>query len=83
MSFFGNQEDAIKFANKACHVIDGEDTTSPVLMGGAPTVEATGGASFDYGTTQFQNVRDHGRSVDAQGHKPVRMYGMPNATKYK
>jgi hypothetical protein len=81
MSYFGNQEDAIKDANRATKIIDGEDATSPVRDGGAATVEATGGSSFSHGTTEFQNVRDHGKPTGQQGHKPVRrMYGLDSSS---
>jgi hypothetical protein len=82
MSYLGRIEDAIREGNHATVIIDGEDKTSPI-RDGSNTVEA-GGLSFDHGTAEFQNVRDHGRPVAAQGIKPTRrLYGQPNPTKYK
>jgi hypothetical protein len=67
MSFFGTKQDAIKLSNEACHVIDGEDSTSPVRDGGSDS----GGASWTHGTAKFENARDHGRPTSAQGQKGV------------
>jgi len=73
MSFFGSKEDAIKYANQATHIIDGEDSTSPI-RDGSSTVEA-GGVSFDHGTAHFDNKEQHGRPIANQGSSLRRQYG--------
>jgi len=77
MSFLGTHDDAIKYANKAVHVIDGEDSTSPVRDGGSDT----GGASWSHGVAEFDNHEQHGVPIKAQGHNGVRRsYGLDSAS---
>ncbi len=73
MSFFGDKAQAIKWAQEASVVIDGEDKTSPI-RDGSSTVEA-GGVSWDYGTPELDNHEQHGRPIKNQGSSLRRQYG--------
>ena len=73
MSYLGRKEDAIREANAATKIIDGEDFTSPI-RDGSSSVEA-GGVSFDHGTAEFDNHEQHGRPIKNQGSSLRRQYG--------
>lgn len=67
MSFFGNKDEAKKWANEATHIIDGETTTSPIRdggsdVGGAPIATSLSNAEFSQSRTRT-GIQDHQKTV--------------------
>lgn len=84
MSFFGNHDDAKKWARENAHMIDGEDWTSPVRdggsmdVGGAPVATSIGG-----GPVEFTQARSRTGIQDFPVGSVVRQYGQRRKTSYR
>jgi len=83
MSFFGNREDAKRFANEASVVIDGETSTSPVRDGGTDVGGAPVATSIGGGATEFTQARTRTGIQDHPVGSVVRQYGQKKPTSYK
>jgi len=83
MSFFGNKDEAKRWANEATVVIDGETSTSPIRDGGTDVGGAPVATSMGGGATEFTQARTRTGIQDHPVGDVVRQYGQKNKTSYK
>ena len=83
MSFFGNKDDAKRWANEATIVLDGETSTSPIRDGGTDVGGAPVATSMGGGATEFTQARTRTGIQDHTVGDVVRQYGQKNKTSYK
>ena len=75
MSFPLNHEEAKRLGRAASHVIDSEDTTSPIRDGGTMDVGGAPIATSIGGTTEFTQSRTRTGIMDHPVGQNVRQYG--------